>query len=447
MDTTTTVETLDTEAPRWNEHPLRQSLAGELHTRPFLALEAPLRASHIAMLSGEGGFAADFAHITALCRHFGREAPQPAKHFNADLGSFSVRWERHSEFCTYTFFRTGLFTHPFEDTALSLVPVDWLDTLPGKRLVAAHLAIEPRGTPPHGQTDIARYFHGASLAGSRISGGSAVIWTDFQLHADGFSRFLIGDTGPSLIVDAHLHPLRAGRIVQRLLEIETYRMMALLSLPLAQSLAPEIDRIEAGTSEIAGALAGLEGLEETREMLSRLSRLSGEIEAITARSTLRFEATRAYYELVKSRTDNLREERIEGFPTIDEYLQRRLAPAMATCAATAQRIETLSRRLARANSLLSTRVNVGLEAQNRDLLQSMDRRAQLQARLASTLDVISTCAVTYYLSLLLGHVLVAAVHAGIAMDVEFVNGLAIPVILVLVAIALRWARRTVMRSF
>lgn len=446
MDTSAILEPHDTPMPRWNDHPLRQSLAAELHSRPFLALEAPLRASHVAMLSGEGGFTADFAHLAALCRGFGREAPEPAKFFNADFGGFSLRWERHSEFCTYTFFRTGAFRHPFEDTALSLVPVEWLDALPGTRLVAAHLAIEPRGTPAHGPTDIVRYFQAESLAGSRISGGSAMIWTDFRLHADGFSRFLICDTGPSLIADAQLHPLRAGRVVQRLLEIETYRMMALLSLPLAQSLAPEIARIEAGTSEIAGALAALEGLEETREMLGRLSLFSGEVEALTARSTLRFDATRAYYELVKSRTETLREERIEGYPTINEFLQRRLAPAMATCAATAQRIEALSRRLARASSLLSTRVDVGLEAQNRDLLLSMDRRAQLQARLASALDVISICAVTYYLSLLLGHVLTAAAHAGINMDVELVNGLAIPVILVLVAVGLRWARRVVTRS-
>ena len=264
------------------------------------------------------------------------------------------------------------------------------------------------------------------------------MWTAFRIHDAGFSRTLISDTS--------LDPLQAGRIVQRLLEIETYRMMALLALPLAQMLAADIARIEAGMSEIAGRLAEIEGLEETRDMLTRLSRLSVEIEAITARASFRFDATRAYYDLVQRRTQRLREERIEGVQTIDEFLERRLAPAMATCAATARRIENLARRLARASSLLSTRVDVALEGQNRDLLVSMDRRAQMQARLQRTLEVISICALTYSLSVLLATALRAMNHAGYAVDVELITGLAIPAMLALVWTGIRWARRAVARA-
>jgi uncharacterized membrane-anchored protein len=304
--------------------------------------------------------------------------------------------------------------------------------------VAVHLALEPRGTAQRTRGDFARYFHDDSLAGSRLSGGAAMVWTDFRIHDDGFSRVLISETS--------LDPLQAGRIVQRLLEIETYRMMALLALPLAQALASDIARIETGMSEIAGRLAEIEGLEETRDMLTRLSRLSVEIEAITARASFRFDATRAYYDLVQRRTQRLREERIEGLQTIDEFLERRLAPAMGTCAATARRIENLARRLARASSLLSTRVNVALEGQNRDLLASMDRRAQMQARLQRTLEVISICALTYYLSVLLGTALRAMSRAGFGIDVDLTTGLAIPAMFALVWVGLRWARRAVTRA-
>jgi uncharacterized membrane-anchored protein len=426
------------EEARWTEHPLRSVLAGELHARPFLALQAPQRGSHLAMLSGEGGFAADFAHLVDLCRRHRIATPEPAKHFSGDFGPFLLKWERHGEFSTYTFFRDGAFTHPFEETALALVPADWLDALPGQRLVAVHLALEPRGTAQRTRGDFARYFHDDSLAGSRLSGGAAMVWTDFRIHDDGFSRVLISETS--------LDPLQAGRIVQRLLEIETYRMMALLALPLAQALASDIARIETGMSEIAGRLAEIEGLEETRDMLTRLSRLSVEIEAITARASFRFDATRAYYDLVQRRTQRLREERIEGLQTIDEFLERRLAPAMGTCAATARRIENLARRLARASSLLSTRVNVALEGQNRDLLASMDRRAQMQARLQRTLEVISICALTYYLSVLLGTALRAMSRAGFGIDVDLTTGLAIPAMFALVWVGLRWARRAVTRA-
>jgi uncharacterized membrane-anchored protein len=428
---------LSTPVPR-ADHPLRLALAGELHARPAHSLRGPQRGSHIAMLSGEGGFDADFAHLAEFCRLHGSAAPQPVRHFSADLGSFLFKWERHGEFCTYSFFRHGAFPHPFDGGALSFVPPDWLDALPGQRLVAVHIALDTSADDPRGPGHIARYFREDTLAGSRLSGGAATVWTDFQIHGDGFSRILL--TGSTM------EPTQAGRVVQRLLEIETYRMTALLALPLVQELTPTIRNIHSGTSDIAAQLAAIEGLEETRTMLARLSRLWAEIEGITARTSFRFDATRAYYDLVQRRTQRLREERIEGLQTIGEFLDLRLAPAMATCAATAHRIEVLAGRLARTSSLLSTQVDVALECQNRDLLANMDRRAGMQARLQRTLEVISICALTYYLSVLLGMALRGLNRAGLAIDVELVNGLCIPFMFLLTWLGLRWARRAVARA-
>jgi len=419
------------------DHELRFALAGEVHARPLHALRGSQRGSHLAMLSGEAGFDADFAHLREICRLHGVAPPMPAKHFSADFGSFLFKWERHGEFCTYSFFRPGDFAHPFEDTALSYAPSEWLDSLPGQRLVAVHLALEPAGMDTGSSDRIARYFHEDSLAASRLSGGAATVWTDFRIHADGFSRILI--TGSSL------EPMQAGRVVQRLLEIETYRMTALLALPLVQELAPQIRQIQAGMSEITARLPLVEGLNETRDMLTRLSQLWAEVEEITARTSFRFDATRAYYELVQRRTQRLREERIEGLQTIGEFLDLRLAPAMATCAATSTRIETLARRLERASSLLSTQVNVALEGQNRDLLANMDQRAAMQSRLQRILEVISICALTYYLSVLLGMALRGLNRSGFTIDVELMNGLAIPFMFALTWLGLRWARRAMTR--
>jgi uncharacterized membrane-anchored protein len=415
------------------DHELRFALAGEVHARPVHALRGPQRCSHLAMLSGEAGFEADFAHLQEICRLHGLAPPVPAKHFSADFGPVLFKWERHGEFCTYSFFHAGDFAHPFEGTALSYVPPEWLDSLPGRRLVAVHLALEPGGVDTGASNRIVQYFHEDSLAASRLSGGAATVWTDFRIHADGFSRILI--TGSSL------EPMQAGRVVQRLLEIETYRMTALLTLPIVQELAPQIRQIQTGMSEITARLPLVDGLDETRDMLARLSRLWAEVEEITARTSFRFDATSAYYELVQRRTRRLREERIEGLQTIGEFLDVRLAPAMATCAATATRIETLARRLERASSLLSTQVDVALEGQNRDLLANMDQRAAAQARLQRTLEFISICALTYYLSVLLGMALRGLNQSGFAIDVERVSGLAIPFMFALTWLGLRWARR------
>ena len=68
--------------------------------------------------------------------------------------------------------------------------------------------------------------HEDTLVASTVAEGMAEVYTDFAIHADRFSRMLLLAGG--------MTSRRLGRLVQRLLEIETYRMAALLGLPAAR---------------------------------------------------------------------------------------------------------------------------------------------------------------------------------------------------------------------
>jgi uncharacterized membrane-anchored protein len=420
------------------DHPLRSLLIEEVHARPFAALKPPQHASHLAFVSAEDAAAADFAHLVLLCQRHGVPLPAPgSRHFTSDFGTFRLKWERHGEFCTYTFFYQNPFEQPFSTAAISTIPQDWLEATPGKRLVAVHIVVEPREAPPHTAADLDTLFKSQTLSGSRVFGGAALTWTDFAIHDDGFGRILVRDVA--------LDHFEAGRLVQRLLEIETYRMMALIALPLVQEHGPQIRQIEEESADISRSMSEIAGLTHTRATLSRLSRLSADVEGIIARLSYRVEATRAYFALVRRRVERLREERLERLQTIEEFLERRLAPAMQTCETAARRLESLSRRLTRSSDLLRTQVDVALQEQNRDVLLSMDRRARLQSRLQRTLEVISIVALTYYLAVLLMTVLKALKAAGVQLDVELVAGAATPFLLGIIWLALRWTRRTVIR--
>jgi uncharacterized membrane-anchored protein len=424
--------------PCFVDHPLRSALIEEVHARPFAALEPPVHASHLALVSGEYGAAADFAHLVRLCQRYGLSPPtEGAKHFTCDFGTFRLKWERHGEFCTYTFFCPSSLEQPFSSPAILTVPRDWLEALPGERLVAIHVAVEPRNRPSPSAADLAAIFRSETVSGSRVFGGGALAWTDFAVHEDGFGRILVRDIG--------LDHFEAGRLVQRLLEIETYRMMALVALPLVQEHGPQISLIEEETTKIARSLSEIAGLDDTRALLTRLSRLSADVEGITARLSYRFDATRAYFALVRRRIERLREERFERLQTIEEFMERRLSPAMQTCETAARRLESLSRRLARASDLLRTQVDVALQEQNRDLLLSMDRRAGLQSRLQRILEVISIVALTYYLAVLLATVLTAVKTAGVPLNVELITGAATPFLFGIIWLGVRWTRKTVVR--
>ena len=274
------------------------------------------------------------------------------------------------------------------------------------------------------------------LAGGQVAGGMAHAFTDFRIHTGGFSRILVQDHG--------MAPRQAGPGVQRLLEIDTYRMLALLALPLAREIGPFLTRSEQELAKVTNSLVQA-GEQDEPELLERLTRLAAEVESREAGSLYRFSAADAYYELVQRRIAELREVRIEGVQTLQEFTERRLAPAMNTCRAVAARQEALSRRVARATALLSTRVDLTRERQNQEVLASMDRRAQQQLKLQETVEGLSIAAVTYYVVGLVGYVAKGIKAGGAKLDPDLVTGIAIPVVAVVVALGLRQVRRFLKR--
>lgn len=413
------------------EHPGRRALAGEVHARPYEQLVAPVRASHVAILHHGLTATDERAFLTELLAAHGVEPPgENAAHLSRDLGALRLKWERHSEFSTYTFLRFDPFDHPFAAPALELAPTDWLERMPGAVIAALHVAVD-KGS--HSSDGLSALFDGNMLIGSKVLGGAGEAWTDFRLHADGFGRALVLDHG--------LSRGQIGRLLQRLVEIETYRMMALLAFPVARHAFAEVGRMDRALADIVTELADPEVEQNDRELLDRLTALSAEAERLDADTSFRLSAARAYYDIVTRRIDELREDRIAGVQTIDEFIDRRLAPAMRTCETAAERQQLLGRRAARAGDLLRTRVDIALEEKNRDLLRSMNRRAQLQLRLQETVEGLSVVAISYYL---LGLVLYAAKGlkgAGLPLNPDLAALVALPVIVGAVILGVRRLRR------
>ena len=127
-------------------HSEREALTLELHDRPFRPMAAPLRISHLAIATGERGGERDQVQFASLCRRFGKAEPAAsAKHFTVDLGPFVVKWERHTEFSTYTLLREEQVEHPFAETVFGLTPKEWVDELFGEVMVAVHLTVTDDG--------------------------------------------------------------------------------------------------------------------------------------------------------------------------------------------------------------------------------------------------------------------------------------------------------------
>jgi uncharacterized membrane-anchored protein len=405
------------------DHPLRAELSAEVHARPPEQLPVPGRVSYVGMYADAATRAAEWAHLQALASRHGVALPErPVTHFSRDFGAFRLKFERHTELARYVFIVAGADGEPFSSTALDAVPADWLSALPGQLLVAQHAVLLPSDGDdrrPNWDALSAQSFDGNPLVGADIGDGIATAVTDFRVRADGFGRVLVLDRG--------MQARQAGRMLQRLFEIDSYRLLALLALPVARDVLPFLVRCESELSSLTSALTTATEQDEPA-LFERLTRLEAAVENVIATNDYRFGAAMAYYELVQRRIDELRELRIQGLQNFREFTERRLAPAMNTCRTAMQRQESLSARVARANQLLSTRVGISRERQNQVLLESMDRRAEAQLRLQQTVEGLSVAAITYYVVGLVGYLAKGLKSAGVPLDPELVVGASIPLV-------------------
>lgn len=411
------------------DHDQRLNLHNEVHARPPEALQLPVTIAHIVMWTDREGREASRAHLAQLLRDHHMPTPEAhSTHLRADFGGWRLRWELHTEFVTWTFMRdvVQVSSPNAPETAVQAVPQDWLQRLPGDCLARMHL-----WTLPVRDMDtswVAQTLREESLVASTVADGLAEVHTDFQLHPDGFSRMVL--------FAGSMPPRRLGRLVQQLLEIETYRMAALLGLPAARAAGAVLADAERELAELAHAIRSAQR-EDEAGLLDRLTRLAGQVEGQYAATHSRFSASRAYFELVDRRIHDIRESRLSGLQTIAEFMERRLSPARSTCDWAVRRQTALSERVSRMSNLLRTRVEIEQQQSTQELLATMNQRQGLQLQLQSTVEGLSVAAITYYITGLVHHVVEGLHRHGWPWGVEITTAATVPLVALLVWLFIR----------
>ncbi len=422
------------------EHPDRRSLNDEVHARPPDDVSTPSDMIYLVRLQSRKGEDQRASELLAdLLQRFGSRLLDPdTNHYATQLDGLWLRWERHTEYSRFTITRSTDDGPPFRRDEHFRVPEDWLQQMRDELLVGVRASIvDAKGEEPNIDTISKQHFGGNVLIGSRVADDRAVAFTDLRIHDDGLSRILVLNYG--------MQRAQAGRVMQRLLEIETYRMLTLLALPVAQELMPVLDGDELELTEIGKALMNTESHDE-QKLLERLTRLSARTQHRNLSSSYRFAAANAYYEIVLQRIHELRERRIPGLQTFDEFTNRRLAPAVKTYRAVSTRQQSILEQMARATKLLSTKIDIARQRQNQSLLTSMNRRVKAQLRLQATVEGLSVAAVTYYVVGLVGILAGGLVALGVGVDKSLVMGLSIPVVAAVTYLGIRRLRRRISRE-
>lgn len=410
----------------------RRELHNEVHARPPARVRLPALIVYVALLNEGVTREQEWAHLRRLPGHADLGLDQLQGNFlRLRCDHFTVKWERHTEFTRYSIVQNLPANAQWGADLPELAPhvavgTDWLRGLPGQTMAAIELGmltadIESPDLIAQAQTWLGPGTVLASRMGNTAEGLShSCILTHFRIGADGFERMLV-------VAPEDTSEARAGRISQRLLELETYRLMALRGLPVAKNLSAMLSAAEAQLADITGLL---ERKGETDQaLLDLLVSLAARIERATAEHGFRFSATRAYDTLVGQRLTELRERPISGTQTLGEFMQRRLSPAMATVVATEKRLASLAERVSRSSALLRTRVDIATETQNQVLLEKLTRGQELQLRLQVTVEGLSMAAISYYVVSLLLYAFKGLKAYGLPFNPEIAVALLLPLVL------------------
>ncbi len=429
----------------------------ELHARPYIRLGSNLRVFHFAYLISENqekeawNYLRKFLEIT----DFSSPPNKSFKFWVAESKELIIRYECHTEFISLTLIypekiklSKNRIPILFEESFLNILPIEFLKNFPGRHLMSSWIDMSP-GKHNFNPNDIEKVFFHDNFAGSLVAESGAKVFMSFKSDKsyflnDGFRRVFIQNKS--------LRTRRTGRLLQRIVELETYQVLSLLGLPSVREEGKNLSILEKTITKIIKSVSktakqnlkkGSLSYPDYQNDLNELSYVVAKIEEISSSTNYRLSATFAYYKLVEQRLKDLREDRLESFQTNKEFLSRRLEPAIRTCEAFSRRLETLATRAQRADNLVRTQIEMGIQIQNKNLLESMEIRARAQLRLQETVESLSIVAITYYIIGLLSTIVNPLNLNFFFFNKQIFLALSVPTVLIIIWFAAKILRKKI----
>ena len=431
------------------------SFKDELHARPYIKLGNNLRTFHFAYLIKENDEKKSWKYLDNFLRkiNFQKLPNEVSKYWVAEGKDLTVRYECHTEFISLTLIYPNKIENKnkpklFDENFLNLLPIKFLENFPGDHFLSTWIEMAPSNFNFR-PIDIEDFFYHDNFAGSNVAEDGANVFMSFKSDR---TDFLGSGFRRVFIQNKNLRTRRTGRLLQRIVELETYQVLSLLGLPQVRQETLNLSNLEKQITEITKSVSKTAkknlnkksiAYPDYQKDLNELSYVVAKIEEIDSSSNYRLSATAAYYKLVEQRIQDLREERLESFQTNYEFLSRRLQPAIRTTEAFSRRLESLAIRAQRADNLVRTQIEMGVQIQNKNLLESMELRARAQLRLQETVESLSIVAITYYIVGLLSTLVDPINFNKFFISKTVFLALCVPIILVLIWYIAKMVRKKI----
>ena len=334
-----------------------------------------------------------------------------------------VIWQAHTEYYNYQLWHVpsqanGAVTFgslTFPDYTFSVEPL-------GSVVCRLDILLTTGMLPP--RTELRGLMPGPVLYGSRIFTEQTGLVTSFTPDEQGRERYWVS-VGPSQGDSSRLKD-----IVDAIVRIETYYHLLLMQKPLSSAAIDQVYKFEQVhlqqreiiTSHIAHADPQTlqRWLNTLTQDLLKTNRMAGKLH-------FELSASLPYDRIVHSTLASLAEKSLESYRPISDYVLSGITGVSEGYQQLLKRIDTLRNGFEGIISIIRTRVDLIVEAQNLALLQSVDKTTKSQVLLQHTVEGLSVIVIAYYLAGLSGYVFKGLQEMGWLTNANLASAIFVPV--------------------
>ena len=354
-----------------------------------------------------------------------------------------VIWQAHTEYYSYQIWHIpsdhaggvtfGPMTFPqyrFPNTPLG-AEVCRLDILLLIEPLPASEALRPQ-------------FPGPVMYGSRILDEKTALVTSFTPDEHGRERYWVS-VGADRSGRAHLND-----IVDAIVRIETYYHLLLMQKPLftaAIDLVYKFEQVHLKQQEIITGHIGHADSLSLQRWLNGLTQDLLKTTRLSSRLHFELSASVPYDKIVHRTLASLDERTLPPYHQMSDFVLSGITGVAEGNQQLLKRIDTLRSGFEGTISIIRTRVDLMLQAQNLTLLVSVDKTTKSQAILQYTVEGLSVIVIAYYLSGLMGYIFKGLQEMGWLRNADIANALFVPLAIGLALLIMNLGRKHLHKKF
>jgi uncharacterized membrane-anchored protein/NAD-dependent dihydropyrimidine dehydrogenase PreA subunit len=406
---------------------LAERIHAGLGTVPAERVSGPALAHHVAYLRDEDEEEKRILdRFKVLCDEFKipeeqRSVGETRAHAWCEVSGghkLQLTWELHTEYYFVRAILDGGAELPSAEDMEAIVPALHRAGRP-PRVTCLDIVLVDHPMEP---AEVCEHMVCTNRFGARVLGGDVAVYTNYE-PVEGRERYVVAGT-PEAVAQ------HGAGILRSIGQIENYYHLLLIPRLEVRNTVQEVHRRErdfAGRMEQFTDQIGSAPPEQMQMWLGELTLELARVVRLYGRFNHVLSATFPYTELVRQAFSDWREQPVEGFDSLSGVILDRVAMVGDEYRAFLARLDRMQEEISDLVSILRTRVDMSMEAQNAEVLKNLDARSAIQLRLQQMAEGLSVIVISYYLTGLAGYVFKALAKEGVIPSETIPTALFIPV--------------------